>query len=183
MTDPGASSYRRYLQGDKGALEELVIAYADPLVRFCNTYLHDMSLSEDVMEDTFAVLIASKKPFREEAKFKTYLFRIARNRCIDVLRARKRVVYREEVFASAPEDPETYALDSAETTLLYEALLALPDLQRQAIELVYLEGFRITETARILKKSRKQIYNLLARAKENLKRKLNKEGIFHENNA
>lgn len=181
MTDFGAKCYQRYLQGDSSALDDLVREYGDPLVRFANTFLQDLALSEDVMEDTFASLIVRRKPFREEAKFKTYLFRIARNRCIDLLRSQKRVVYFDEVRSTQTENPEQKAMEGMENEDLYRSLFSLPDEQRKAVELVYLEEFSISETAKILNKSRKQIYNLLARAKGKLKEILEKAGVYHEN--
>lgn len=180
MTDSGASSYHRYLQGDNRALERLIREYGDSLVRFANSFLGDLSLAEDVMEDTFATLIVKRKPFREEAQFKTYLFRIARNRCLDLLRARKKVVYVEEIRQAPQDDPESEALLSASNKHLYKALLELPKEQREVLELIYFEEFSVTETSQVLHKSRKQIYNYLARAKRNLKDILEKAGFSDE---
>lgn len=51
---------------------------------------------------------------------------------------------------------------------------------REVLELTYFEGFTPAECAVILKKSGKQVYNLLARAKTSLKTLLEKEGLDHE---
>ena len=182
MTDHGASSYHRYLQGDAEALEELVRSYGDPLVRFAYCFLNDSYAAEDVMEDTFAALIVKRKKFTEQAKFKTYLFQIARNKCIDVLRARKRIVYLDENISNVLSgDPEADAVLSDRNKTLYRCVQELPDKYREVVDLVYFEGFSAAETATILHMSRKQVYNLLARAKANLKEILRKVGIDDEN--
>lgn len=179
MTDPGADRYHRFLQGDQGALCELITEYGDPLVRFAYRYLHDFGEAEDVMEDTFAVLVVKRKKFEERASLKAYLFAIARNKCVDILRARKR-------FAPLPEqlcapDPHWDVVQNERERALQRGIAKLPAHYRDAIVLTYLEGFSVSETAKILRKSKKQIYNLLARAKRTLKAYLIREDIFDEN--
>lgn len=179
MTDYGASSYHRYLQGDDNALEELVKMYGDSLVRFAFCFLGNSFEAEDVMEDTFATLIVKRKKFIVTAKFKTYLFQIARNKCIDILRARKRTVPLEVNLISAI-DPEAEVALSDKNKLLYECMQQLHNEYRWVLNLIYFEGFSIAEASAILHKNRKQVYNLLARAKSSLKEILLKAGIDNE---
>lgn len=178
MTDHGASSYHRYLQGDQNALEDLVREYGDRLVRFAYCILGDPYAAEDVMEDAFASLIVKKKNFVENAKFQTYLFQIARNRCYDLLRRRKRLVFlplNDLGRFSESVDPEEEAIGFEEKERLYASLRSLPENYRSVLELVYFEEFSIEQTAAILHKSKKQVYNLLSRAKTHLKGLLEKE--------
>lgn len=182
MTDYGASSYHRYLQGDASALTDLVREYGDALVRFAYCFLNDYYAAEDVMEDTFATLIIKRKKFTQKAKFKTYLFSIARNKCIDLLRARKRILPLEDNLADLLTDsPETAMLLTDRNKKLYKCMQQLPEAYRQVLNLVYFEEFTIEETGKILRKNRKQVYNLLSRARSSLKQILIKEGINSEN--
>lgn len=181
MADYGASSYHRYLQGDVNALEELVREYGDTLVRFSYSFLHDYYSAEDVMEDTFTTLVIKRKKFTEKAMFKTYLFKIARNKCIDILRTRKRTVPLDDLNDLLSDSPESTALLSDRNKQLYKCMLRLPEAYCQILILVYFEGFSIEQTATILHKNRKQIYNLLSRARLSLKEILIKEGINSEN--
>ena len=182
MTDYGASSYHRYLQGDDSALEELVREYGDVLVRFAYCFLNDYYSAEDVMEDTFATLIVKRKKFSERAKFKTYLFKIARNKCIDILRTRRKTVELEDNLSDLLSDsPESAAMLTDRNKMLYKSILKLTEAYRQVLILVYFEEFSIEETGKILHKNRKQIYNLLSRARASLKEILIKEGINSEN--
>ena len=61
MNENGAEAYRRFLHGDRNALEELVRIYSDDLVRYVFLYVRNTALAEDIMEDTFASLIIKKK--------------------------------------------------------------------------------------------------------------------------
>ena len=49
--DNGESSYRRFLDGDTSGFDELIEMYREPLMRFINGFLHNLSESEDVAED------------------------------------------------------------------------------------------------------------------------------------
>ena len=181
MTDNGVSSYHRFLKGDMNALEELVSIYGDALVRFAYCFLGDPYAAEDVMEEAFAALIVRRKSFTDGAKFKAYLFKIARNKCMDALRSRKRYTHlSEDACDTLFGDAETDVLNVERNKMLYGALQQLPKTYRETLDLVYLEGFTVAETAAILHKSRKQIYNLLARSKRTLKEILRKEGYYEK---
>lgn len=182
MADHGASSYHRFLQGDQKALEELVCAYSDELVRYAFCYVRNAAAAEDIMEDTFAALIVKRKKFTENAPFKAYLFRIARNKSIDYLRSYRRTDVPlsdlENVLKS--EHPECEIARRDRNERIYVCMQQLPVQYRGVLHLVYFDGFSIEETRNIMGKSRKQIYNLLTRARANLKVILEKEGIFYE---
>ena len=179
MTDSGTALYRRYLQGDDTALESLVGMYSDALVRFAYGYVGDAAAAEDVMADTFAALIVARKEFREEAKFKTYLYRIARNKAIDFLRANKRRLPLREERARAPSAEEEVFLRERERQL-FARIRALPEQYAEVLRLYYFEGFSAEQMCRVLKKSKKQVYNLLARARLTLRQIFSKEGISYE---
>ena len=76
--DRGAALYAAFLEGDASALEALVQLYGDALTRFAYCIVRDDAAAEDVTADTFAALIVRRKKFREEAKFRTYLYAVAR---------------------------------------------------------------------------------------------------------
>lgn len=182
MSDFGASTYHRYLNGDDSALEQLVCEYGDALVRFNYCFLNDYYAAEDVMEETFATLVVQQKRFVQKATFKTYLYKIARNKCVDAIRKRRKTVELSDNLTELLADsPESTALLSERNKVLYSCMQQLPSTYRQVLLLVYFEGFSIAETATILHKSKKQVYNLLSRARSSLKEILLKAGIDSEN--
>ena len=72
--DNGASSYRRFLDGDDSGLCEIIRDYKDGLILFLYSVTHNPTLAEELCEDTF-VRIAVKKPrFSEKSSFKTWLY-------------------------------------------------------------------------------------------------------------
>lgn len=172
--------YNRYLQGDEKALEQLVVEYGDSLAAYAYCFLHDFSAAEDVMEDTFATLIANGRKYVERSLFDAYLFRIARNKCIDRLRKRKREVSLCEDVAATVANVEEDALRSVRDETVYKALLTLPRDYRSVLYLMYYRDFTVEEIHTALKKSRKQVYNLIARARASLKEILIREGIGYE---
>ncbi len=177
MTDPGTHAYIQYLRGDDRGLEELVAIFSDMLVRFACRITNDPAAAEDIAEDAFVALISKRKYFGNDAALRAYLFRTVRNKCYDHLRFRRRLVALDEnLISDALQELER----REHSRMLYTALAALHGPYRDAVYLVYLEGFSVEECAAILKRTKKQVYNLLARGKTALKEQLEKEGYSHE---
>ena len=193
MGEHGLQAYSQYLKGNKSALNELVRVYSDALTRYAYCYLNDSSAAEDVMEETLATLIFKRQRFQDEAHLHAYLYKVARNKSIDYLRRRRR----ETLFSYFEEEPDfvnisgmadPVAKDNTEDLILRQersetialCMKQLPPHYREVLYLNYFEGFRIEEVCRIMKKNKKQVYNLLSRAKTALKDIFIKEGITHE---
>lgn len=172
--------YNRYLHGDNQALEQLVIDYSDAVIGYAYCFLRDFSAAEDVMEDTFATLIVKRKKFEERSPFEAYLFRIARNKCLDRLRKSKRETSLYGIDVPDHSNVEENALKTVRDEKVYKAMLTLPQNYCTVLYLTYYKDFSVDEVRGVLGKSRKQVYNLLSRAKVALKEILIKEGIGHE---
>ena len=97
MKEYGESSYRRFLRGDKTALEELVSTYSDELVRFVCTYVKSEAVAEDVVSDVFATLFMKGKRFTDADKLRAFLYKMTRNRAIDYLRRHRKELPLEDV--------------------------------------------------------------------------------------
>ncbi len=182
--DNGASSYRRFLNGEDEGLIEIVKEYKDGLILYLNGYVSNLYIAEELTEDTFFRLITKKPRFSGKSTFKSWLYAIGRNVAIDFIR-------HDSKHINAPiEDMENYLSDecSLEESYIkeerkiavYKALTGLMPDYRNVLWLVYFEGFSNKETAMILKKSDRQIKNLLYRAKQSLKSILEKDGFHYE---
>ena len=179
--DRGAALYEAFLHGDGSALEVLVQLYGDALTRFAYCIVRDDAAAEDVTADTFAALIVRRKKFRGESKFRTYLYAAARNRALDYLRKNGRLrplAGLENVLVGERGEQDVFAAERCR--LLYGCMQRLPDLYKEVLYLSYFDGFSVAEIGRVLKKSAKQVYNLLFRARTSLKQILLKEGYSHE---
>ncbi len=181
MSETGMSSYLRFLRGEKNALEDFVRIYSDTLTRYAYCYVGDAALAEDIMEETFATLLVHKKRFDDENHLQAYLYKVARNKSIDALRKRKREVALsdvEEVLCGS--DAEGNVIRDALNQQIYICMQKLPAQYKEVLYLTYFEDFSNDEVCRLMKKSKKQIYNLLTRARVALKEIFIKEGISYE---
>lgn len=176
--------YERFLCGDNDSFKEIVEMYGPNLIFFINGYVNNLSVAEDLMEDTFCDLIFYKKRYTKSSSFKTYLFSIARNKSIDYIRKinRHRSVPYEEVEAVCARDNslEEKVVRDENVRFLYKALEQLTDDYRSVLYLFYFESMSYDEIGRALKKSNKQIKNMMYRAKKSLKAILEMEGFKYE---
>ena len=181
--DNGASSYRRYLSGDDNGIAEIVAAYKDGLILYLNGYVENIHTAEELTEDTFFRLVAKKPWFSGHCSFKTWLYTIGRNVAMDHLRRRKgNEIPLDEVenYLAEEADLERSCIREERNRELHRALRKLNPDYRQALHLVYFEGFSNREAAVILRKTERQIRNLLYRARQSLKTELEKEGFSYE---
>ena len=211
MQDRGILLYRRFLEGDERALEELIALYQRGLLRFIFSYVHDEALAEDILQEVFIALYF-KRNFKEQsdASFKTYLYKIARNKSLNEIKKRKRKreisleflhekhggLIRENAgendafshdFINIPSEflqsmQIEESLDRREILqMLSFALNEIKEEYREVLYLRYFEDLSPETIASITKKKSKQVYNLLSRGKIALKETLIKKGFDYEN--
>ena len=180
--DNGASSYRRYLDGDEDAFGDLVKEYFDKLVFFVNRYVCDLPAAEDIAVDVFARLLIDRNKYNFRVSMKTYLFMLGRSRALDYLKHHGKLQTVElSEAAHLPSDvplPEMLLLADERRCVVNAAVSKLSKDLRLVIHLIYFEEMSCDEAARVLKKNKKQVYNLLYRAKKELRTILGKEGEF-----
>lgn len=182
--DNGASCYRRFLDGDDEGIVEMIRDYKDGLTLYLNGFTRNISAAEELMEETFVKLATRKPRFKGRSSFKTWLYAIGRNVAMDYLRHGARLssmpTQELEKLAGEEESLEKSYLRTERRILLHQALDRLKPEYRQVLYLVYLEGFGNAEAAAVMGKSRRQIENLVYRAKQSLKSELEKEGFVYE---
>ena len=182
--DNGASSYRRFLDGDDKGLSEIVRDYRDGLILYLNGIVNNISVAEELMEETFFKIITKRPRFNAKYSFKTWLYTIGRNVAIDYLR------HNAKQSDTAFDDLENYIRDEYDLEKLYiieerkitvhRALRKLNTEYRQVLWLLYFDGLSNVEAAIVMKKSSRQMKNLVYRAKSALKSELDKEGFVYE---
>ncbi len=178
--DNGASSYRRYLDGDEEAFDTLVKEYYGPLVLFLTGYVREPAVAEDIAMDAFADLIVHRHRYDFRVSFRTYLYMLGRSRALNYIKRSKILAFTPLDEAEPLADP-AFCLEDAMVTEernreLAEALQTLKPDQQEVIRLVYWQGFSCEEAARVMGKSRKHVYNLLFRAKNALRSVLEEKG-------
>lgn len=182
--DNGASSYRRFLDGDDQGIVEIVKDYKDGLILYLNGYVNNLYIAEELTEDTFFRLITKKPRFSSKSTFKSWLYAIGRNIAVDYIRHLSKQhntpIEDMENYLSEEKNFEKSYIQDERKIEVHKALSALKQDYKNILWLVYFEGFSNREVAVILRKSDRQIKNLLYRAKQALKTKLEKEGFIYE---
>lgn len=179
--DSGESSCRRFLDGDKSAFDDILKEYRQSLTFFIYRYVKNYHEAEDIAIDVFVEFLAHPKKYNFKTSLKTYLFMIGRSRALDFLRRNKR--YKREELQELDRNPEDSGslwedfIKGERNRALNQAVVNLPEDMRIAVHLVYFEGLSYEEAGRVMKKSKKQIDNLLYRAKGKLKIALSEKGV------
>lgn len=177
--DNDADSYRRFLDGDEAAFDEIMASLFRRLVFFIEGYVHDVHTAEDLAMDAFSELIVHRHRYNFSVTLKTYLFMIGRSRALDCLRRRRVIGFTE--LSALQEQADEEALERAvladeRKREVNAAVAALPEDMRTVIHLIYFEEMSYAQAARVMKKSVKQVDNLLYRAKKALRVRLGEEG-------
>lgn len=179
--DNGASSYRRYLDGDESAFEELEKLYFTRLVFFIKGYVGHENEAEDIAIDTFVELVVHPDRYNFKNSFSTYLFAIARHKALNYIKHSKR---RQSLPLEAAYDiaggavPEMTLENGERYSRLHVEMKHLPQELYTALYLVYFEDMTYDEAAKVMKKNKKQVYNLVYRAKAELRESLGDEGLL-----
>jgi RNA polymerase sigma-70 factor, ECF subfamily len=137
--------------------------------------LGEASRAEDIVQEVFLKLWTGKARYdASRGALLPWLLRITTNACLDARRALKPVVALTEAHEVPDNRPDAHA--TAEAKALHAVLATLPQRQRAAIALFYLEGFSMNEVAEALGTNSKAVEGLLSRGKAALKQLLG-EGL------
>ena len=181
--DNGESSYRRFLAGDNEGLHEIICTYRAGLILYLNSFVQNVHVAEELTEDTFFELVIKRPKFSGKSSFKTWLYAIGRNITLKHLRKNTKLsvvpLELQENLADE-ENIENNYIKSEEKHMVHLALHRLKLEYRQVLYLIYFEEFSNAETCIIMKKSEKQIRDLLYHAKKALKLELERSGFHRE---
>ncbi|HYG57374.1 MAG TPA: sigma-70 family RNA polymerase sigma factor [Symbiobacteriaceae bacterium] len=169
----------RCQEGDRRAFEEIFNLYRDDVFRFAYLVVRDQSLAQDVVQEAFLKVFRSIGKFQFRSSFKSWLYRVAVNEAITILR-RRRV---KEELEAAPDlnrgrgagnsardwQPEEAALESEERRLLRWAIGQLDPVHRSVVVLKYFHEFSDTEIAAVIGCPPGTVKSRLHRARELLR--------------
>lgn len=171
--------FRRYLEGDESGLTVLMERYGNSLTFYINGYLHDLNDAEDLMIEAFAYLTVKKPRIREN--FKAYLYKTARHLAMRfVSKNRLRHCFGFEDLGQEPESGsliEKVIQTEERNRILHLCMEQLNPDYREVLYLVYFENMRHAQAAAVMRKSEKQVADLVYRGKHSLRIRLEQEGI------
>ena len=170
---------RRFLDGDENAFDDIMKDLFDNLVFFVNRYVHNLHTAEDIAIDTFADLIVNKHRYNFKVSLKTYVFMLGRSRALNYIKRQKIIDFVElekaETQIKELESLEKTVIKNERQRIINEAISSLKADMRDVIHLIYYEELTYAQAAKVMKKTPKQIDNLLYRAKAELRTILGKE--------
>ncbi|OLC54479.1 MAG: hypothetical protein AUH85_11630 [Chloroflexi bacterium 13_1_40CM_4_68_4] len=150
-------------------IEALYAECAERLYRFAMARTRDAALAEDVVSETFlrAVREANRLPAAPPARI-AWLYRTAGNLIIDDFRRRRREEEHARLIATLdPPGP-----DERMHTELWVAVDRLPEMQRTAVLLRYVQGMKVTDVAEAVGRSEGAVKQLLLRALRTLRERV-----------
>ncbi len=140
----------RAQDGDRNAFNELVRIHAQGVLNVIYRMCGSMQVAEDAAQETFIQAWLKLRSYRPGTSLRNWLYRIAVNTAIDMLRKEKRILPGEiddlNLRDSEP-GPEAMAANSERTEMVQEAVLALPNASRAVLVLREFEGFSYKEIA------------------------------------
>ncbi len=182
--DNDADRYRRFLNGDDNGLREIIDKYYNGLMLYINGIVNNIAEAEDIVQDTFVKLAIKRPIFNGKSEFKTWLYVIAKNCAYNYLKRYKKRIsdysIDDYVDLCDERDLEKDHLISERNILLYKTLRELRPEYFQVLYLFYFEDLITDDIAKVMHKSKRQIGDLLYRAKKSLKTKLEKVGFQYE---
>jgi RNA polymerase sigma factor (sigma-70 family) len=160
-------------------LELLYEKHAKQVYNLALQYVQNVNDAEEITQDVFLVAHKSLDKFRNEANHSTWLYRIAINKSLDFLKAKKR---KKRFFWFTHELTENDSVEfnhpgvliehQEETAFIFSCINELPDNQKTALILNKIEQLPLAEIAVIMELSPKAVESLVQRAKTNLSKKI-----------
>jgi RNA polymerase sigma-70 factor (ECF subfamily) len=186
--DPGgdAAIMLRVAAGDESGFNYLVEKHHRAMIHFLFRMVRNQAIAEELAQEVFLRVYRSRESYRAEAKFTTWLYRIATNLAVNHARDTRHARAAQTVYLDAP-DPQSGATPdvadkepTVEQRLMRDErmaairthVMALPDRQRMAVVMHKYQGMDYRQIGEVLKLSESATKSLLFRAYQTLRDKL-----------
>lgn len=176
----------RVAAGDEASFNYLVEKYHRPMIHFLYRMVHNQSVAEELAQEVFLRVYRARDSYRAEARFTTWLYRIATNLAVNHARDTRHERAAQTVYLDAPDEETGTTPDladdepSVEQRLLRKErmaairshVMALPERQRMAVLMHKYQGMDYRQIGEVLKLSESATKSLLFRAYQTLREKL-----------
>jgi len=178
--DPGVGWMLRYQRGDELAFDRLVESYSPRVYALLTRFLGPIQNREDLVQEVFLRVIRARADYRPEARFSTWLYRIAFNLCVNESERRRPGASLDEragelhdgwLDERAPAPLATLEREDLVATVR-AAIAELPARQRMALLLAKYEELPYDEVGEVLGTSEKAVKSMIHRARESLRARL-----------
>lgn len=163
-------------RGDKAAFSVLFDRHQAGVVRFCGRFVGNTARAEELAQDVFVKLYKSASRYSVDAKFKTFLYRVATNHCLNELRRfdEKRQQEAKEMTSEqnesalevevSPESPELSLAGKELEAAVASAMQQLSARERAAFTMCRFEGMAYRDIAQALESTESAVKSLIHRA-------------------
>jgi RNA polymerase sigma-70 factor (ECF subfamily) len=172
--------------GNMAGFDFLIQKYRKPIIHFMYRMVRNQAVAEELAQEVFLRVYRSRETYRAEARFSTWLYRIATNLGVNYARDTRHertasTVYLDETDSETGTTPDVAdATPGAEANLLRQErlnairqhVMALPERQRMAVLMHKYEGMDYKQIGDVLKLSESATKSLLFRAYQTLREKL-----------
>jgi len=174
-----------YLGGDREALNILIKRYLTPIFNFALGYVKDEAIAEDLTQEVFVKVWKKIKSFDKKYKFKSWLYVIAKNTCLDYFKKNKEITFSdisptaddlffENLIQEASASPQAEIESVQEADIVNAAIDKLPEKYKTTLKLHYQGGYNFREIAEMIKMSIETVKSRNRRALGLLKKILKK---------
>ena len=172
--------------GNMAGFDYLIQKYRKPIINFMYRMVHNQAVAEELAQEVFLRVYRSRETYRAEARFSTWLYRIATNLGVNHARDTRHERAASTIYLDEPDSETGSTPDVADTTPGAEAamlrrerlnairqhVMALPERQRMAVLMHKYEGMDYKQIGDVLKLSESATKSLLFRAYQTLREKL-----------
>ncbi|MEH0152789.1 RNA polymerase sigma factor [Limibacter armeniacum] len=165
-------------KGDTDALQNLYDRYAAKVYNTALSYVKNVPEAEEITQDVFLKICKAAHKFEGNSTVSTWIYRIAINTALSTVKRKKRFAFlqfgKEDTTYTDFEHPGVSMEKKEEAKMLYRVIDGLPDNQKTAFILSYIEELPRQEVADVMEISLKATESLLQRAKKSLRERLTK---------
>jgi len=162
--------YKLFLDGDKNALQELVLKYKNNLIYFISRYVKNLDISEDIFQDVIVYILENKDYYDFNYSFKTYLYMIAKSKACNYIKQNKNIENIDENKELQEANLlEEIILNKERKKKVQNIINKMPQDYQVVIYLTQIEELSYKETALIMEKKESQIKKLSYNARKKLK--------------
>ncbi|ODA42158.1 sigma-70 family RNA polymerase sigma factor [Desulfosporosinus sp. BG] len=175
-----AEIIRQVLAGHHEQYADLVRRYQEPLIHFLRRMLGSEEDVLDCAQEAFLAAYRNLYRYSEAHPFRAWLYAIARNKALDLLRKRRREVpltLNENLVDHQPR-PEEVWIAKEQSSMLSEVLNELPEHYAQTLYLRYKQELSYEEIAMVLQVPVSRVKTYLHRGKEKLRQHLERRNIY-----
>jgi RNA polymerase sigma-70 factor (ECF subfamily) len=176
----------RVAAGDEASFNYLVQKYHRAMIHFLFRMVRNQAIAEELAQEVFLRVYRSRESYRAEAKFTTWLYRIATNLAVNHARDTRHERSAQTIYLDAPDEESGTTPDVADDEMSVEQrmmrdermaairthVMALPERQRMAVLMHKYQGMDYRQIGEVLKLSESATKSLLFRAYQTLREKL-----------